>query len=236
MEMIRAVVFDVGETLVDESREYGNWADWLGVPRHTFAAVLGSVISQGLGYRETLQVFAPGADLSRERQKRIDAGAGEWVGESDLYPDVRSGLAGLRELGVVVGIAGNQTARAGQSLRALDLPADFLVTSEDWGVQKPASEFFDRVIEASGAAAGEIVYVGDRVDNDLAPAKRSGLRTAFVKRGPWGWIHRDKTEVAELSDWQIDSLQELVGIVASVNCYSDNEARRTDDLEELGRA
>jgi hypothetical protein len=33
---IRAVWFDVGETLIDESREYGTWADWLGVPRHTF--------------------------------------------------------------------------------------------------------------------------------------------------------------------------------------------------------
>ena len=26
-----AVVFDVGETLIDETREYGMWADWLGV-------------------------------------------------------------------------------------------------------------------------------------------------------------------------------------------------------------
>ena len=33
---VRAVWFDVGETLIDESREYGTWADWLGVPRHTF--------------------------------------------------------------------------------------------------------------------------------------------------------------------------------------------------------
>jgi hypothetical protein len=35
------VVSDVGECLVDETREYGTWADWLGVPRHTFSAVFG---------------------------------------------------------------------------------------------------------------------------------------------------------------------------------------------------
>ncbi|NHW87814.1 haloacid dehalogenase, partial [Escherichia coli] len=35
---IRAVYFDVGETLINESTEYGTWADWLGVPRHTFSA------------------------------------------------------------------------------------------------------------------------------------------------------------------------------------------------------
>jgi hypothetical protein len=35
----RAVVVDVGECLVDETRECGTWADWLGVPRHTVAAM-----------------------------------------------------------------------------------------------------------------------------------------------------------------------------------------------------
>ena len=55
--MIAPVVFDVGECLVDESREYGAWADWLGVPRHTFSAVFGAVIARGLDYRETFQVF-----------------------------------------------------------------------------------------------------------------------------------------------------------------------------------
>lgn len=39
--MIEAVVFDVGETLIDETRQWGEWADWLGVPRFTFLAALG---------------------------------------------------------------------------------------------------------------------------------------------------------------------------------------------------
>ena len=42
-----SVVFDVGETLVDETIEYHGWADWLGVPRHTFSAVLGAVTAAG---------------------------------------------------------------------------------------------------------------------------------------------------------------------------------------------
>jgi N-acetyl-D-muramate 6-phosphate phosphatase len=33
-----AVVLDVGETLLDDTREFGAWADWIGVPRHTFSA------------------------------------------------------------------------------------------------------------------------------------------------------------------------------------------------------
>jgi hypothetical protein len=45
--MIRSVVFDVGETLLDDTREWAAWSDWLGVPRHTFSAVLGAVTAEG---------------------------------------------------------------------------------------------------------------------------------------------------------------------------------------------
>jgi FMN phosphatase YigB (HAD superfamily) len=122
--VIGAVVFDVGECLVDESREYGNWAEWLGVPRHTFSAVFGAVIANGLDYRDTFQVFQPGFDLAKARQERAEAGKPEWFGEDDLYPDVRLALGQLRADGLWVGIAGNQTVWAGGILRALDLPAD----------------------------------------------------------------------------------------------------------------
>ena len=135
--MIDAVVFDVGETLVDETREYGTWADWLGVPRHTFSSVFGAVIALGMDYRDAFQYFQPGFDLATERAKRADAGRSEWFGEDDLYPDVRPCMAALREMGIWVGVAGNQTSRAGEILRELDLPADLIATSEEWGVIKP---------------------------------------------------------------------------------------------------
>ena len=44
--VIAAAVFDVGECLVVETREYGKWADRLGVPRHVFSAVFGAVIDR----------------------------------------------------------------------------------------------------------------------------------------------------------------------------------------------
>src|SRR5918992_3183571 len=128
--MITAVFFDIGETIVYESREYGTWADWLGVPRHTFSAVFGAVIARGMDYRETFQVFAPGFDLDKARAERAAAGQPETFGEDDLYPDVRPALAALRSSGLWIGIAGNQTLRAGSILRSLDLPADLIVTSD----------------------------------------------------------------------------------------------------------
>jgi hypothetical protein len=50
---------DAGE-LIDETTEYGTWADWLGVPRHTFSAMFGAVIARGDDCRQTFQQFRPG--------------------------------------------------------------------------------------------------------------------------------------------------------------------------------
>jgi hypothetical protein len=49
--VIRAVVFDVGECLVNESHEYGTWADWLDIPSHTFSTVFSATIARGLAAR-----------------------------------------------------------------------------------------------------------------------------------------------------------------------------------------
>src|SRR5262249_56205682 len=96
---MRAVVFDIGETVLDDSREFGAWADWIGVPRHTFSAVLRAVTAEGRNNAETFQYFRPGFDLAAERQRREDSGVGEQYGEQDLYPDVRPALSRLREMG-----------------------------------------------------------------------------------------------------------------------------------------
>ncbi len=188
MSPIRAVWFDVGEVLINETREYGTWADWLGIPRHTFSAMFGAVIARGEDYRQVFQYFRPDFDLDAERQARLDAGLGEFLNGNDLYPDVRPCLQALKDTGYFVGIAGNQTTRAGRFLRELNLPCDILATSDDWDVTKPDVAFFSKLIAVSGQAPNEIAYVGDRLDNDLRPAAAVGLHTVFVKRGPWGHI------------------------------------------------
>jgi HAD superfamily hydrolase (TIGR01662 family) len=215
--MIRAVVFDVGETLVDETTEYGTWADWLDVPRHTFSAVFGAVIALGKDYREVFQYFQPGFELDSERMRRAEAGKPETFGDGDLYPDVRPCMKALRDMGIWVGVAGNQTTRAGEILRELDLPTDMIATSDDLGVSKPDARFFQAIIDAAPCAAGEIAYVGDRLDNDLKPARLAGMRTVFVSRGPWGQIWKDHPELAASADWRVTSLAEIPPLIGPVS-------------------
>lgn len=205
MPEFKAVFFDVGEVLVDETREYGAWADWLGVPRHTFSAMFGAVIARGQDYREVFQHFRPGFDLAAERDARAAAGRPELFGEDDLYPSTRRCLSELREEGYLVGIAGNQTARAEGILRGLDLPADFIGTSDSWHVEKPSTKFFERICVECKAAPKEVIYVGDRLDNDILPAGQVGMTTVQVKQGPWAFATWGDTG----PDMRIQSLAEL---------------------------
>ncbi|MBV9449054.1 MAG: HAD family hydrolase [Streptosporangiaceae bacterium] len=202
---MQAVWFDVEEVLIDETREYGTWANWLGIPRHTFSAMFGAMIARGEDYRQVFQYFRPGFDLDAERQTRLDAGLGEYLNGNDLYPDVRPCLHALKDAGYFVGIAGNQTTRAGRFLRELNLLCDILATSDDWGVTKPDMAFFHKLIALSGHQPHEIAYVGDRIDNDLLPAVTVGLRTVFVKRGPWGYVIYERGT----ADLEVDLLTEL---------------------------
>ncbi|MFD0420594.1 HAD family hydrolase [Streptomyces parvus] len=209
---MKTFVFDIGETLVRDDRYWGSWADWLGTPRHTLSALVGAVTAQGLDNSEALKLVKPGIDIPAEYAAREAAGRGEYLDESDLYEDVRPALAELRRLGMRVVIAGNQTVRAGELLRALDLPADLVVTSGEWGCAKPSAEFFAKVLEVSGAPARDTVYVGDHPANDTFPAARAGLRTVHIRRGPWGHFWGGDGGVRATADWVIRSLTELSDI------------------------
>jgi len=211
--VIETIVFDVGETLVRDDRYWGAWADWLDIPRHTVSALVGAVVTQGRDNAEALRLVRPDLDVDAEYAAREAAGRGERLEEVDLYPDVRPALGGLRDLGVRVVIAGNQTTKAGELLRALDLPADLVATSAEWGVAKPDPAFYARVLEVSDAMASETLYVGDHPANDVFPAKAAGLRTAHIRRGPWGHFWANDPGVRAAADWSVASLTELVDLV-----------------------
>jgi HAD superfamily hydrolase (TIGR01662 family) len=206
--MIRAVVFDVGETLVDETRAWSEWSDWLGVPRLTFLAVCGAVIERGGDHREPFEIFRPGLDIGEELAKREEAGFPDRVTAADLYPDAADCLRALHDVGYRIGVVGNQPARAEGALADLGLPIDLLATSSTWGVHKPDPRFFARIATELDVPAAEIAYVGDRLDNDVQPAAVAGMQAIFIRRGPWAWIQAPRDDPAEAS-LTIATLSEL---------------------------
>jgi FMN phosphatase YigB (HAD superfamily) len=207
------VAFDIGETLVDETRVWGEWADWLGIPRLTFFGALGAVIAERRHHLDVFQLVRPGFDVraaARARGGAARGGADRWSGleHDDLYPDALRCLSELRSRGYRLALAGNQIRGALAALGDLGIEADVMASSEGWGVQKPAPEFFVRLIEACGAPAADIAYVGDRIDNDVLPARQAGMVAVFLRRGPWGVIQAAWPEAAH-ADLRIESLDEL---------------------------
>jgi FMN phosphatase YigB (HAD superfamily) len=207
-----AVFFDIGETILDRTAEYQGWARFLDVPAHTFSAVFGAVIGRGGGVRDVLSVFRPDETFAALQERADASGLLPPAAEADLYPDARSTLAQIREMGLFVGVVGNQRASIGPQLRALALPADLVAVSAEWGLAKPERAFFERLVHEAGCAPREVVYVGDQLHNDVVAPQRAGLSSVRVLTGPWGYIERDDDiEAGGLA--VIASLSELVDVL-----------------------
>lgn len=199
------VVFDIGEVLIDETRVWSVWADLIGTSPLTFAAVLGAAVVQGEDHRAVFEHLAPNLDwrpLVATHEERYGG-----FREADLYADVRPCLAAISAQDRTVLLAGNQPARRTQQLEALGLPVDGIVTSEDLGAEKPDPAFFDGVLRLAGVTADQVLYVGDRVDNDVLAATAAGMRTCWLRRGPWGVLQ--DLPMDEDADLVLDGLGEL---------------------------
>ena len=157
---LTVVVFDVGETLVDEMTTYERWE------------------AEGV----TTFVFA----------------------ERDLHADALPCFAALRARGLRLGAAGNMHAVHEDFLRP---HVDFVGSSERWGVEKPEAGFFTHVVDEADAPAEEILYVGDRVDNDVVPALAAGLHAVRIRRGEHAHV---ESPVGIITIGSLDELPDAV--------------------------
>ena len=201
---LKAVVFDVGETLVDEERWWRELCERAGLQPHVVWAALGVTIERG----EEHDVLWD--HLGIEKPPR-------WWSEipyalEDLYPDALECLDRTRALGYRVGIVGNQTETLEAWARESALPADVISSSASLGVRKPDPAFFEAIVDLMGCAPGEVAYVGDRVDNDVLPAAAAGMVAVHVRRGPWGHLQATPPEAA----LGLDDLASLPGALASL--------------------
>ena len=185
---VEAVVFDVGETLVDETQMWMRAAEAAGITPFTLMAGLGATIALEQPHDAVWSLLG------------IEHPAGSWVMD-DWYRDARPCLERLRGAGYRVCACGNTPAFVERDLAPL---VDAVASSESLGVWKPAPAFFDRIVELAGVPAERIAYVGDRVDNDVGPAIAAGMTGVHIRRGPWGFLQKPPAEAI-----RIDSLDEL---------------------------
>ncbi len=201
----RWICLDVGETLIDETRLWSIWSDELGIPVMTFMSAFGAAVARGREHHDVFDIL--GAPAWREF---IPAVQRRYAGfqSVDLYTDALSSMARLRELGYRLAITANQPVERTGELKALGVTAEVMAMSDEMGVWKPDPAFFARTRELLGNPdPASVAYVGDRIDNDVRPSIAAGMRSVWLRRGPWGVIGEDPPAETGLI---VTSLSELV--------------------------
>ena len=211
MTKIKAVVFDQGETLINETRFWSSVAAYAGVSDFTLFGVLGGLIERRENHRSVFSIM---------QIESVDPGIiGYQVEQRDLYPDVIRTLTRLKHDGYILATAGNQSANVEGEMAGLDLPVVLNATSAGWGLSKPDPAFFLKIAEELKLEPAEILYIGDRLDNDVLPALGVGMHAAFIRRGPWGYLHSTWPEIADVKH-QITDLGQIPQVIAEIEAAS----------------
>lgn len=82
-----------------------------------------------------------------------------------------------------LGIAANQVSACRTALenRGLIKYFSIVLLSAEIGLLKPDDRFFKTLIQKSKCQPDEMVMIGDRIDNDILPANKIGMKTIWVK-------------------------------------------------------
>ena len=203
--MIKWIFFDVGSTLVDETEAYDH-------------RVREMIAGTNITFKEfddvRIALARQGLDGNSATIKHFGLTKTPWHSEDEVpYSDAQSTLAALVDKGYKLGIIANQKLGTEERLESWGLRQYFevIAASAEIGYAKPDKEIFVKALELAKCTAVESVMVGDRLDNDINPAKAIGMKTVWVKNG---LAQYQGAELGEgVADYQIGSLSELLRIL-----------------------
>ncbi len=191
------IFFDVGSTLVDETEAYNHRAREM---------IKGTDITFEAFDEMRIAYARQGFDGNSMAISHFGLVKTAWHSEDEVpYPDAHDTLTELKDRGYRLGIIANQNSGLEKRLEAWGLRKffDVIASSADIGYAKPDREIFEKALEMAGCTAAESVMVGDRLDNDIVPAKALGMKTVWMKSGLAKYL------TSEVADFQIQSIGEL---------------------------
>ena len=167
-------------------------------------------------YAHMIETLCGGDPATIERvQRRMHA----MVGNLDVFqlrPDIDGLLRRLRERGLRLGIVANQPAAARERLDRAGIGDlfDHHGLSGLTGIRKPDPRAFAAAAEALRVPADGCIMVGDRIDNDIAPAKALGM-AAILFRGGRHRRQRPRND-AETPDAVVTDVLELEKVILAL--------------------
>lgn len=135
---------------------------------------------------------------------------------SDLYQDAKACITQLKESGAKIGVVANQPATSVNSLKSDNLfeLIDFLGISAIVGIEKPDIKIFELAIKELAVDPTKAIHIGNRIDTDVIPAKKLGMKTVWVRRGE---ANPDPSaEDLKQADITVNDLSNLPALIAAL--------------------
>jgi len=230
--MVNYVFFDIGDVLFDENAQH----QWL------FHALLLTLRAHGKDVlwddfnAARIRLAALGPNPEAAIKNTLAAYCANASETETLWHEARDGYQQMRKprpFGTLLdgitpvlqdlrrdfhlGIIANQHPPVAQAIASYGIADLFDVTviSEIVHLFKPDPAIFQYGLTAAGVAPEEAIFVGDRPDNDIGPAKATGMRTVRFRRGIQ-YVHYNPEDPALIADETIEDVSQLADAVRRV--------------------
>ncbi len=225
--MIKAVIFDLDNTLVDfmrmkrlsiEAALTAMIDAGLEMDLATASAAIDNIYKeQGIEYQQVFDLFLT-KQLGRIDHKILSSGivAYRKAREANLipYPHVYSSLNQLLKMGIKLGILSDAPSKeAWLRLAYLNFHHIFdeVVTFDETGERKPSPVPFKAILKKLGVEANEAIMVGDWAERDIVGAANLGIKTAFAKYGD------TFNTPFHNADYELGDFSEIIDIILKEN-------------------
>ncbi|MGN0458471.1 MAG: HAD family hydrolase [Eubacterium sp.] len=197
--------FDIGSTLVDETEC---------VKKRCEVIIESNNIDRQEFYDKVAECAKTDSYAVRAAADYYGVEIPRWYGELEkLYPDTKTVLEILPKK-YKLGVIANQVAGTKERLDNWNIGKyfDVVVASAEAGCAKPDLKIFNLALEQAGCKPNEAVMIGDRLDNDIAPAKQLGMKTVWIRQG--FAKYQSVNNETEQPDYIIDSIADILDILA----------------------
>ncbi len=199
------IFFDLGSTLIDETQ-----ADL----HRIRDMIAGTDVTEEMYRKKRLERIAKGLPGDQAAIAFFGLTKTPWHSEDETpYADAEPILSELRRRGYRLGVIANQNAGTEERLKNWGLFPffDVVAASAELGVAKPDPAIFQWALSKANCEPENAVMVGDRLDNDIAPANRLGMYTVRLLRGIGAYHTQQSSD--EYPDVAIHTLFELYDLM-----------------------
>lgn len=197
MFKVEWLFFDVGSTLIDESKANEH-------------RILDAIAGTDISYE---QAYAQAVRLAKQNiahpLKCLGLPITPWHSEDEIvYPQAAECLTQLHRK-YKLGIIANQIPGTASQMEQYGLSQhlDLIVASAEEGIEKPDPRIFELALKWANCLPENAAMIGDRLDNDIMPAKQLGLKTIWIRQG-FGGMGTPLTE-KDAPDYCVNNLEEL---------------------------